>query len=172
MIARRFSAFGWVAGSASAATALYLISLQVAAERAKLEAVEARIVAAQRDMMQLRTELSTRASYRQLEKWNGETLDLEAPRAAQYMTEAHQLASLAPGMLEAVTTREVPRAQLAAATPTPVPPVPTLEPAPSAPIRTVAYTADVPAARARPVVARETMGEIARAAARETAKRP
>ena len=94
MIARRFSALGWVAGVASAATGLYLVSLQVAAERAKLEAVEHRIASTQREMRQLQTELGTRASLRQLEKWNAETLSLAAPKAGQFLKAEYQLASL------------------------------------------------------------------------------
>lgn len=94
MIARRFGALGWVAGIASAATGLYLVSLQVAAERAKLEDVEARIAATHREMRQLQTELGTRASLRQLEKWNGETLSLTTPRASQFLRAEYQLAAL------------------------------------------------------------------------------
>ena len=94
MIAQRFRALGWVAGIASAATGLYLVSLQVAAERAKLIDVETRIAGTQREMRQLQTELGTRANLRQLEKWNGETLALTAPRAAQYLKGEYQLATL------------------------------------------------------------------------------
>lgn len=94
MIAQRFRALGWVAGIASAATCLYLTSLQVAAERAKLDATEAQIIAAKRDMRQLQTELGTRASLRQLEKWNGEVLALTAPRAEQYLHSEAELASV------------------------------------------------------------------------------
>ena len=71
MIAQRFKAVGWVAMVAIAATLLYLISLQVAVERGKLEAVEKQIAAAQREVRQLQTEMGTRASMRQLERWNG-----------------------------------------------------------------------------------------------------
>ena len=121
MIAQRFRALGWVAGIASAATGLYLVSLQVAAERAKLTAVEGRIAAAQHDMRQLQTELGTRANLRQLEKWNGETLSLAAPRAAQYLKGDYQLAALeahvmkpiaAPVMLAAVEAATPPAAAM------------------------------------------------------------
>lgn len=116
MIAQRFRALGWAAGIAVASTGLYLISLQVAAERAKLEAVDSRINAAHRDMQRLKTELSTRASYRQLEKWNDEDLAMAAPSAAQYFKSETQLASLSPDSLAPSTEALVPRAQLAAAT--------------------------------------------------------
>ena len=93
MITQRFRAVGWVAIVASAATGLYLISLQVAVERGKLEAVEKQIAAAQRDVRQLQTELDTRGSLRQLERWNGEVLALSAPKATQFVRGSTQLAS-------------------------------------------------------------------------------
>lgn len=183
MIAQRFRALGWVAGIASASTALYLISVQVAAERARLEEVDRRISETHRDMLQLKTELSTRASYRQLEKWNDEDLDLAAPRAAQYLHSESQLASLSPDMLDAVADKPVPRAQLAAAQTAPPPVVPTL-PQATSPIRNAAY---VPMAAsssstrvAKPekiaLVARDRLGglggDLVKAAAKESRKRP
>lgn len=118
MIAHRFRAVGWVAVVASAATGLYLVSLQVAAERGKLEAVEHQIVLAQRDMRQLQTELGTRASMRQLERWNGEVLALSAPKAAQFVQSGTQLVSLnlddtspnaPPPVMQAVATPKLPQ---------------------------------------------------------------
>jgi hypothetical protein len=94
MIAQRFRALGWVAVVASAATGLYLISLRVAVERGKLEAVEAQIGAAQREVRQLQTEMGTRASMRQLERWNGEVLALSAPKATQFVRNGAQLVAL------------------------------------------------------------------------------
>ena len=91
MIAQRFKAVGWVAMVAIAATFLYLISLQVAVERGKLEAVEAQINAAQREVRQLQTEMGTRASLRQLERWNGDVLALSAPKAKQFVNNGAQL---------------------------------------------------------------------------------
>jgi hypothetical protein len=94
MIVQRFKAVGWVAMVAIAATFLYLISLQVAVERGKLEAVEMQINAAQREVRQLQTEMGTRASLRQLERWNGEVLALSAPKAAQFVNNGAQLVAL------------------------------------------------------------------------------
>ena len=94
MIAQRFKAVGWVAIVALAATFLYLISLQVAVERGKLEAVEAQIRAAQREVRQLQTEMGTRASLRQLERWNGDVLALSAPKATQFVNDGAQLVAL------------------------------------------------------------------------------
>ena len=94
MIAQRFRALGWVAIVALAATFLYLISLQVAVERGKLEAVEAQIGSAQREVRQLQTEMGTRASLRQLERWNGDVLALSAPKATQFVHDGAQLVAL------------------------------------------------------------------------------
>lgn len=87
MIAQRFRSVGWVAGIALAATALYLVSLQVANERGRLEAIDRKIAQTKREIRQLQTEMGTRASLRQLERWNGEVLALSAPQAEQYLSD-------------------------------------------------------------------------------------
>lgn len=197
MIAQRFRALGWAAGVASAATGLYLISLQVAAERAKLDAVESRIGAAQRDMQRLKTELSARASYRQLEKWNDEDLAMAAPNSAQYFKSESQLASLSPESLAPATETLVPRAQLAAATvkaPAPVHEAPLAEPATSQ-IRNANFVTAAPAVVgakaqrtgadaastakpqrisvvARPALDKDFLGDLTKAAAQERRARP
>ncbi len=94
MIAQRFRPLGWVAGIALAATALYLVSLQVATERGRLETIDKKIAATKREIRQLQTEMGTRASLRQLERWNGEVLSLSAPQAGQYLSGEAALASL------------------------------------------------------------------------------
>ncbi len=94
MIAQRFRPVGWVAGIALAATGLYLVSLQVASERGRLEAIDRKIAATKREIRQLQTEMGTRASLRQLERWNGEVLSLSAPQAGQYLSSEAALASL------------------------------------------------------------------------------
>jgi hypothetical protein len=96
MIARRLRPIGWVAGVAGAALSFYLVSLQVAAERTALEGVEHRIAVTHRDIRQLETEFSARASLRQLEAYNNEVLALSAPKVGQYLTSDVQLASYSP----------------------------------------------------------------------------
>lgn len=124
MIGQRFRPLGWVAGVATAATCLYMVSLQVAAERGKLESVEHQIASAQRDMRQLQTELGTRASLRQLEKWNGDVLALSAPNAQQFLHSESQLASLGSGAIDNTTPNAPPAVMNASFTPEPiVPPV-------------------------------------------------
>jgi hypothetical protein len=130
MIGQRFRSLGWVAGVATAATCLYLVSLQVAAERGKLEAVEHQIASAQRDMRQLQTELGTRASLRQLEKWNGDVLALSAPKAQQFLHSEAQLASLGSGAIDDGTPNAPPAVMNASFEPASVPTTPIAAPAP------------------------------------------
>jgi cell division septation protein DedD len=85
MIAQRFRPVAWVAGVATAATMLYMISAQVAAERGRLEAIDQQIADTRDQIRQLQTEMGSRASLRQLERWNGEVLALSAPSARQYV---------------------------------------------------------------------------------------
>jgi hypothetical protein len=125
MIGQRFRPLGWVAGVATAATCLYMVSLQVAAERGKLESVERQIASAQRDMRQLQTELGTRASLRQLEKWNGDVLALSAPKAQQFLHGEKELASLGSEAIDYGTPNAPPSVMNASFTP--------VEAAPSAP---------------------------------------
>ena len=97
MITHRLRPIGWVAGVACAALSFYLVSLQVASERAALESVEGRIALTQRQIRTLETEFSARASLRQLESYNQDVLALAAPKVGQYLTNEVQLASYSPG---------------------------------------------------------------------------
>jgi hypothetical protein len=99
MITQRFRPLGWVAGVATAATILYLISLQVASERGRLEQIDRKIASAKHDIRQLQTELGTRASLRQLERWNGDVLALSAPQAKQFLTNEAGLTTVDHGTL-------------------------------------------------------------------------
>jgi hypothetical protein len=176
MIAQRFRALGWVAIVTSAATGLYLISLQVAAERGKLEAVERQIAAAQHDMRQLQTELGTRASMRQLERWNGEVLALSAPKASQFARDGAQLVALnfddtgrapnAPPPVMAMLTEK---------------PAPAVAPAPARPVTTptVQKANFVKPVRVEPpklqrvaMLEPVSMRDVSRIAATESRKRP
>lgn len=105
MIARRMRPIGWVAGVATAALSFYLVSLQVAAERAALATVERGIQATEDEIRHLETEFSARASLRQLEAYNDEVLALAAPTVDQYLTSEVQLASYAPGAAEPAPAR-------------------------------------------------------------------
>ena len=94
MIAQRFRPVGWVIGIAAAACILYMISLQVATQRGRLEEIDRKIAMTKRDIRQLQTELGTRASLRQLERWNSDVLALSAPKANQYLRSEDALATL------------------------------------------------------------------------------
>lgn len=92
--AYRLKGIGWFGSCVAVVLGFYLVSLQVAAERKKLDDVNGRIAAAQRDIRALETEFDTRANLVQLEKWNGDTLALTAPVAGQFVGDEAQLASL------------------------------------------------------------------------------
>jgi hypothetical protein len=92
--AYRLKGVGWFGGCVAVILGFYLVSLQVAGERKKLEQVNARIAAAERDIRALETEFDTRANLVQLEKWNGDTLALAAPTAGQFVSDEAALASV------------------------------------------------------------------------------
>lgn len=92
--ARSFRSVFMVATCAGAALTCYLVSLNVASERAALEEVESRIVLAQRDIRLLQTEIGTRGRLAQLERWNVKVLALSAPSADQFLEGGFQLARL------------------------------------------------------------------------------
>jgi len=85
MIARGFKPVAWVAAIGTAALGCYMLSLQVAAERADLAGIERRIVQTQQDIRALQTELGTRGRLSQLEQWNADVLALAAPVAGQFL---------------------------------------------------------------------------------------
>lgn len=92
MIARGFKPVGWVAAVAGAALGCYMLSLNVAAERAELAGIERRIIAAKQDIRSLQTELGTRGRLTQLEHWNAEVLALSAPAPGQFVQSEFTLA--------------------------------------------------------------------------------
>jgi hypothetical protein len=92
MIARGFRPVGWVAAVAAAALGCYMLSLNVAAERAELASVEREMVLAKRDIRALQTELGTRGRLQQLEHWNADVLALSAPASGQFLNDEFTLA--------------------------------------------------------------------------------
>ena len=93
-IATRFKTVSWAAVAGGAALGCYLVSLQVAAERARVADTEHALITAQQDIRALNTELGTRSRLVQLERWNADVLSLTAPKAGQYLAGEMQLASL------------------------------------------------------------------------------
>jgi hypothetical protein len=94
MSARGFGSVLWAGSVAGAALGFYLVSLNVASERAELEEVETRIALAQRDIRLLQTEIGTRGRLAQLERWNVKFIRLAAPTADQFVDGGFQLATL------------------------------------------------------------------------------
>ena len=94
MSARGFGSVIWAGAVAGAALGFYLVSLNVASERAELEDVETRIALAQRDIRLLQTEIGTRGRLAQLERWNVKFIRLAAPAADQFVEGGFQLATM------------------------------------------------------------------------------
>ncbi|MCW6532840.1 hypothetical protein NED98_21570 [Sphingomonas sp. MMSM20] len=90
----RLKGLGWFGGVVIVSLGFYLVSLQVAAERKRLEQVNVRIGLAQRDIRALETEFDVRSNLTQLERWNGDTLALASPTAGQFVRDEGQLASI------------------------------------------------------------------------------
>jgi len=84
-MARGFKPVGWVAGVAAAALGCYMLSLNVASERAELAKLERSIIMAKQNIRTLQTELGTRGRLQQLESWNANVLALSAPTSAQFL---------------------------------------------------------------------------------------
>jgi hypothetical protein len=101
MIAARFRSLWWAAFAMLAGLGCYMVTQYVAGERLALEKVERRIRASRIAVRGLETELGTRASMSQLERWNVESLALRAPKPEQYL-DGVQLASLSRGTVDAV----------------------------------------------------------------------
>nr|WP_295373955.1 hypothetical protein [uncultured Sphingosinicella sp.] len=92
MMPRGFKPVGWVAAVGGAALSCYMLSLNVAAERAEVAKLERQILLAKQDIRTLQTELGTRGRLQQLEHWNAEVLALSAPTSAQFLDDAVTLA--------------------------------------------------------------------------------
>ncbi|WP_258047999.1 hypothetical protein [Sphingomonas citri] len=158
----RLKGLGWLTSCAMVAIGFYLVSSQVAAERKRLEQVDRKIVGAERDIRALETEFDVRANLAQLERWNGDTLALTVPTAAQFVRDEAALASLSPnqpvpvplpGAAAPVQTAQliVPAAATAvtaSAAPTPVAPA-TVRTAAAAPVATVKVAVAKPVAAPR-----------------------
>jgi hypothetical protein len=178
MIVRGFRPVAWVGAVGAAALGCYMLSLQVAAERAELARIEQRIVETRQDIRSLQTELGTRGRLQQLEHWNAEVLALSAPVAGQFLesnvslarfdvrqrdfaeTEV-RLASAEPAPAPAARIVEAPVRLAAAAVPA-GPRVPSAEPRissaepPAQPLVRRASLAVVPAPAAPPPATRTT----------------
>jgi hypothetical protein len=148
MIARGFKSVVWVAAVGGAALGCYMLSLQVATERAELARVERRIIAAKQEIRTLQTELGTRGRLSQLERWNAEVLALSAPASAQFMPSEFTLARFdrpEPGLDDRSATIRMVSAEAAPSK---------TEEKPAAPVVRAVAPAPVPPAQAPAVVHR------------------
>lgn len=152
VVMTRFRWFGWFALCVGVVLGCYGMSSQVASERNKLADVERAIARTQRDIRALETEFDTRANLAQLQRWNGDTLKLSAPTAAQYMRDDSQLAMLDPPQVQNAAV--IPSAPAATIETTPasvtveVRPTAVVKPA-KAVLTTAAVTAAKPTAKPR-----------------------
>lgn len=89
-----FRGLGWFLCCAIVAPGCYMVTSQVAGERAKLASVERAIIEARKEIRGFDTEFSTRANMMQLQQWNGEVLTMSAPTPDQYLSGEAALASL------------------------------------------------------------------------------
>ena len=159
MIARGFKPVAWVAAIGTAALGCYMLSLQVAAERAELAGIERRILATRQEIRSLHTELGTRGRLQQLEQWNAEVLALSAPAAGQFLESNVSLARFDADRQPTPVERDV---RLASAEAGPSAPAPAVHAQPavrlaSAESRPVATAAQAPAAAPRPVIRRASL---------------
>ena len=179
MMAPGFKPVGWVAAVAASAIGCYMLSLNVASERADLLRVEQQIVATKQDIRTLQTELGTRGRMAQLEQWNTDVLALAAPSNGQFLDNEVKLARFeqhaptleergevrmasAPVVTEPARKIEAPVVQAAAHDAAPAPrnplvhqasltmPAPRLEKAVAVSVEPVKAAASLPAA-ARPI---------------------
>lgn len=97
MLAARFRSVYWVALASVAGLSCYLVTQRVAAERIKLETLDRDIQRTRLSIRSLETEIGTRGSMSQMERWNSEVLDLRAANSAQIVHPGVQLASLSAG---------------------------------------------------------------------------
>jgi len=94
MAVQGFKGMGWFLLGVVVAPTCYMVNSHGATEQAKLGAVKAAIIQAQKDIRGLETEFDTRANLAQLQRWNGDVLAMAAPVAQQYLAGQDALAEL------------------------------------------------------------------------------
>lgn len=92
--AYRLRGLGWFACGVVVVLAFYIVSLHVAAERARVVALDREIKNTRIELRRLDTEFNTRASVVKLARLNAEKLGLAVPASSQYVSDAAGLASI------------------------------------------------------------------------------
>lgn len=174
MIARGFKPVAWAAAIGTAALGCYMLSLQVAAERAELAGVERRIAATRQQIRTLQTELGTRGRLQQLEAWNAEVLALSAPAAGQFLPSTVSLARFDVGRGPAPIESEVrlAAADTAALLVRPAQSAPSARPEPTARPAVRLASAQAAPATAAPAAQRPTVRRISLDVAAPAASAP
>ena len=85
---------GWMAVLAVCFALVVVLSFKVHAVKSEVLLAERQLIALERETLLLETEFETRASQRQLAKWNTVEFGYSAPRAGQFLDAERQLASL------------------------------------------------------------------------------
>ena len=93
-VGSRLRHVGWAAALGGALAAFLALTFHVNAIKSEVRLAERKIIALQRDKLMLETEFQTRASQRQLSKWNMIEFGYVAPRPDQYLESERQLAAL------------------------------------------------------------------------------
>lgn len=92
--AYRLRGLGWFLSGVIVVLGFYLVSLQVATERKKVDDINDRIAKAEIEIRQLETEIDARANFAQLQRWNGDIFGLTVPASTQYLPDEAALASI------------------------------------------------------------------------------
>jgi hypothetical protein len=85
---------GWMSVMAICAALVAVLSFKVLAVKSEVLLAESQLIDLRRETLLLETEFETRASQRQLAKWNTVEFGYAAPRASQFLDGERQLASL------------------------------------------------------------------------------
>ncbi len=91
---KRLENVGWLALVLLVLIMLYPLSLRVATLRSDLNRVDRQIISVKQDIRYLETEFQTRASLRQLERWNRLEFGYAPPNAKQFVGGERALANL------------------------------------------------------------------------------
>jgi hypothetical protein len=91
---KRLENVGWLALVLLVLIMLYPLSLRVATLRSDLNRVDRQIISIKQDIRYLETEFQTRASLRQLERWNRLEFGYAPPSAKQFVGGERALANL------------------------------------------------------------------------------
>jgi hypothetical protein len=91
---KRLQSIFWILVVAAGALATYLIFHRVASERNAVYALDKEIAKARGDIRYLEAEFGSRASLRQLERWNADAFRYGAPQADQFLPGEASLAQL------------------------------------------------------------------------------